>query len=479
MQGNKILPQLFVTLVIFLMISSCKKKHHDNPPQKSSEKLITSFIFKTSDNSAVLLADVNGNIGSDTITVSLNQGINISSLIPTISYTGISLSPTSNVAQNFNNTINYLVTAEDGSVKKYTVKIVLITANQKVYFGSDDGNLYALNAHYGTLLWKYTTGGSIQSSPSLVNNTVYVGSNDKYLYAIDATTGTLKWKYLTAAPIRTESPVVSNGTVFISCANVFPDGYVYALDVITGVLKWSKSLSIPCSPAVSGGKVFVSRIDGVLYALDETNGNILWSTGVGLSRANPAINNGKLYIQGGGPSNFMLCADINTGSTIWQTTCSSGGSGPTINNGTVYVSSSGSIQQYLEAFDALTGILKWQYSPIAAGSSSSPTVSCPVAMNNLVYAGFHWGDFYALNTANGTLAWHFAGTGAGQIWFANPVAANAVLYVGSYENNVCAFDAITGTVKWKFPVGSPVYSGPCTIDSDGKVFHAGSSGSEN
>ncbi len=45
------------------------------------------------------------------------------------------------------------------------------------------GNLYALNASTGALLWKYTTGSLVQSSPAVVNGMVYIGSIDGNLYA--------------------------------------------------------------------------------------------------------------------------------------------------------------------------------------------------------------------------------------------------------------------------------------------------------
>ena len=41
----------------------------------------------------------------------------------------------------------------------------------------------ALNAQTGEKLWSYTTGGSITSTPTVVNGFVYVGSNDHNLYA--------------------------------------------------------------------------------------------------------------------------------------------------------------------------------------------------------------------------------------------------------------------------------------------------------
>ena len=66
-----------------------------------------------------------------------------------------------------------------------------------MYVGSDDNNLYALNASTGALLWKYATGGNVSSSPAVANGVVYIGSDDYDVYALNAGTGALLWKYAT------------------------------------------------------------------------------------------------------------------------------------------------------------------------------------------------------------------------------------------------------------------------------------------
>ena len=43
--------------------------------------------------------------------------------------------------------------------------------------------VYALNASTGALLWKYTTGVCVASSPAVADGVVYVGSRDHNLYA--------------------------------------------------------------------------------------------------------------------------------------------------------------------------------------------------------------------------------------------------------------------------------------------------------
>ncbi len=65
------------------------------------------------------------------------------------------------------------------------------------YVGSEDHNIYALNAANGAQLWNYTSGGGIDSSPAVANGIVYVGSFDHNVYALNAATGVQIWNYTT------------------------------------------------------------------------------------------------------------------------------------------------------------------------------------------------------------------------------------------------------------------------------------------
>jgi outer membrane protein assembly factor BamB len=64
-----------------------------------------------------------------------------------------------------------------------------------VYVGSDDANLYALNAATGARLWSFATGNGVESSPAVANGVVYAGSDDGNLYAFDPAGGL-------SAPVR-------------------------------------------------------------------------------------------------------------------------------------------------------------------------------------------------------------------------------------------------------------------------------------
>jgi eukaryotic-like serine/threonine-protein kinase len=93
-----------------------------------------------------------------------------------------------------------------------------------VYFGSGDGNVYAVDAASGAMKWKFQTGDVVHASPALADGTVYIGSWDTFFYALDATTGKEKWRYKTGEDHDIynqtgiqSSAVVANGVVYFGC----------------------------------------------------------------------------------------------------------------------------------------------------------------------------------------------------------------------------------------------------------------------
>ena len=72
------------------------------------------------------------------------------------------------------------------------VKSSAALENGRVYIGSDDGQLYALQLSDGHKLWTCKTEGSVESSPLVLSNRVFVGSTDGFLYCVDAADGALR-----------------------------------------------------------------------------------------------------------------------------------------------------------------------------------------------------------------------------------------------------------------------------------------------
>jgi hypothetical protein len=76
------------------------------------------------------------------------------------------------------------------------------------------------------LLWNYSVVYSILSSPTVVKGVVYVGSEDDNVYALNAVSGLRLLNYTTGGPVES-SPAVVNGVVYIGGGN-----NVYALGML-------------------------------------------------------------------------------------------------------------------------------------------------------------------------------------------------------------------------------------------------------
>jgi outer membrane protein assembly factor BamB len=83
-----------------------------------------------------------------------------------------------------------------------------------VYFGSNDGKIYALNAATGAFKWSYTANGNVASSPAIADGLVFVGSDDHKLYVLNASNGDVIWSYATGDMV-VSSPAVAYGVVFV------------------------------------------------------------------------------------------------------------------------------------------------------------------------------------------------------------------------------------------------------------------------
>jgi outer membrane protein assembly factor BamB len=87
----------------------------------------------------------------------------------------------------------------------------------KVFVGSVDDNLYALDAQTGAVVWNYATGGDIWSSPAISDGKVFIGSKSNYLYSFNANQ-TNPAAYRWQAPLYGDvdsSPAISDGRVCV------------------------------------------------------------------------------------------------------------------------------------------------------------------------------------------------------------------------------------------------------------------------
>jgi outer membrane protein assembly factor BamB len=319
----------------------------------------------------------------------------------------------------------------------------------------------------GTLIWNYTAGDWIQSTPAVAGGIVYVGSHDDNVYALDAETGALIWSYTTESNVW-PSPAVAGGIVYTGdyASNV------YALDAETGALIWSYKAggSITSSPAVADGVVYVGSHDRKVYALDAETGAFIWSYTTGREVDTcPAVVDGVVYV--GSYDNRVYALDASSGAHIWNFTTQKGiRSSPAVANGTVYF---GSWDHDVYAVDASTGALLWNY------TTGGDIFSSVAVANGVAYVGSDDCNLYALDASTGALLWNYT-TGNGVS--ASPAVANGIVYARSHDSNLYAFDEATGTLLWNSPVGEGGFSSPVVAngivyfgDLDGNLYAIGSS----
>jgi outer membrane protein assembly factor BamB len=72
----------------------------------------------------------------------------------------------------------------------------MLLVDGRVYFGSTvDHRLYCRDEKTGKELWSFFTEGPIRLAPAYAFGNVYFGSDDGSVYCLEATTGDLVWKY--------------------------------------------------------------------------------------------------------------------------------------------------------------------------------------------------------------------------------------------------------------------------------------------
>jgi len=267
--------------------------------------------------------------------------------------------------------------------------------NRIVYFGSGDGNIYALDTASGALKWKFATGDVVHASPAIADGTLYIGSWDSWFYALDAATGVVKWRFKTGEdPVIhnqvgiQSSAAVSDGTVYFGCR----DSNLYAVDAATGKRRWvynNKGSWVIASPALRDGRVYAATSDtGLFYALDAKTGVQLFSLDFRHwpMFSSPAIAGNFAYI--GSHSGKLIAIDLTKGRVAWQfETDASKSVGPT------YTGADGT-PNYAAAFpgnfydDLIVGVDRL----MGVGA----VLSSPVVVDGTIYFGSMDGNLYAL-----------------------------------------------------------------------------------
>jgi outer membrane protein assembly factor BamB len=165
-----------------------------------------------------------------------------------------------------------------------------VVIDRTVYFGCENGELFAMSTGKGQVRWSTPLGGPIKAAPAYYGGKLFVGDYGGYMNAVDAKSGKLVWQSGSLGPgfggsgAFYSTPAVAYGRVYAGNN----DARVYSYDTANGELAWSYSTGgyAYSGPAVANTKhsppsVFIGSFDGNVYALDAKDGSVRWSRSAG------------------------------------------------------------------------------------------------------------------------------------------------------------------------------------------------------
>lgn len=290
-------------------------------------------------------------------------------------------------------------------------------ANGRVFIGSNDRQLYALDFATGKLIWAFTNSESIESSPLVLDGKIYVGANDANLYALDANSGKELWKFQTGDKILG----APNWFTIGDKTNILVGSYdfkLYCLDATTGKSNWvyESANYINGSPAVADGQTVFGGCDGLLYVIALADGTLARSNEIGAPiAASVALTDGHAYF--GHYENRFLSVDLKAGSNAWT-----------------------------------------------FRDREFPYFSSPAITSDRVVFGGRDKKLHCVNRADGASVWSFATRGKVD---SSPVVCGDKVVVGSNDGRLYLVSLKDGQELWSYEIGQPVESSPAV--ADGKI----------
>ena len=393
-----------------------------------------------------------------------------------------------------------------------TVSTQPAVAGGRIFLGSHEGGIYALDARTGCAHWKFPTPAAVRGAIHLVKRAdgrfvLYTGDRSAQVYALDANTGQLLWQRKVddhPQALVTGSLALHNDTLFVPVAS-FEElaganesyecctfrGSVVALDAMTGEQRW-KSYIIPEPPVPTRKTAKGTQLRG-------PSGAAIWSQPTIDAKA------GVLYVTTGdsysapaaATSDAVLAMDLATGAHRWHVQATPDDAfslacvaptadpetrkecGPDIDFGASAVLRTlpggrrvllaGQKSGVLHAFDPdANGKVLWQKRLSPGGvlggiewgfAADAETVYVPISdVWESKFTKGAAGGVYAVRIADGAELWNTPaakpacegtpGCNAGQ-----PAAATLVpgiLFSGSMDGHMRAYDPATGKVIWDY-----------------------------
>lgn len=276
------------------------------------------------------------------------------------------------------------------------------------------------------LRWQFPTQGHVTSSPVVWGDTVYFGSEDGRVYAVNVQTGRKRWQFRTRGPVWS-SPTVMGGEVFCGSS----DGKFYVLDAETG--KKRRHFDARLNPA--NGKRMETEFG--TPALLQVNSSAVIAEGIAcfwslLDHDEEAEENAddedfaddEDWIE---PQDTLFAIEVSSGALLWQHPISSGGGmlSAAVSEGAIYIceEADGHGGSRCYALDLHTGEKRWEYHDLLGGMT-------PLVTGGRMLCGA-WGQrILALNKLDGTRL-----GSAGTLDSPSAAVVNDTIFIAGLDND--------------------------------------------
>ena len=264
------------------------------------------------------------------------------------------------------------------------------------YIANAQGTVRALDMRNGDVIWKHDTPhGKMAASPAVWRDELIVHGMDGHVWVLRRSDGRLLWHYTVGSPVES-SPVIVQGADVFGAWN----GTITALDLRTHRVRWRRydGCKITSSAALAGSTLYIGDYCGRLLALHARTGKVRFSRSVGgRVYGTPAVSAGRVFV----PSSTggSLTAFSTGGRFLWRR--STGAyvySSPAVAAGRVFF---GSYNGVFYALSARTGVALW------AHGTGGPISGAAVVVDGVAYAGSFAHRIFGVNARSGRVVLSF------------------------------------------------------------------------
>ncbi|MBU2869786.1 outer membrane protein assembly factor BamB [Colwellia sp. E2M01] len=272
----------------------------------------------------------------------------------------------------------------------------------KIFVGTENGDVYALDSETGELVWHSKIKGEVITPPAIDSGVLVVNSASGLLKAFDATTGEELWEIEQDVPALTlrgiSAPTIASGGVLVGSAkgdiNVYilatgQSGWATEVGEPTGSTELQRVVDVDSAPVVFGDKVYVISARGNLVAIELTSGRILWKRQYSSYRQ-IAIYRNDIYITT--TRGHVYSLNRINGIERWSNVDLTNRrvTGPAVVGKYVVV---GDFEGYLHWLDQDTGDIVTRHEVDSSGIYTTPTV-----VDDLIYVQSRDGDLDVIMT---------------------------------------------------------------------------------